>query len=136
MSKTVIKKQSVQSVEVGTLIKPEKKIREETTKEKQVIIHCAFTSSHGDIGIRIWPSTFLIAKDVSHRSELVLAENIPLAPEWLNVPGGSYLNFTLIFSGLPDECRVFDLVEEIPQPGGFFISNIERNGSDVYTINM
>ena len=38
MSKTVIKKQPVQSVEVDILIKPEKKTREETTKEKQVII--------------------------------------------------------------------------------------------------
>lgn len=136
MSKTVIKKQPVQSGRVDVLIKPKKKTREETTKEKQVIIHCVFTSSHGDMGIRIWPSTFLIAKDISHRSELVLAENIPLAPEWLNVPSGSCLNFTLIFSGLPDECRVFDLVEEIPQPGGFLVSNIERNGTDVYAINM
>ncbi len=136
MPKSVSKKQLIKSGQVDILIKPKKKVKEETSLEKQVIIHCLFTSTQGDTGIRIWPTTFLIAKDVSHRSELVLAENIPLAPNWLNVPQGSTFNFTLIFSGLPDECRIFDLVEEVPQPGAFIISNIDRNGTDVYTINL
>ena len=136
MSKRVVEKRMIQSGQTDVLIKPEKKVKEETTREKQVIIHCVFTSSQSDMGIRIWPTTFLIAKNIYHRSELVLAENIPLAPEWLNVPYGSTLTFTLIFSGLPDECRIFDLVEETSQPGGFVISNIERNEMDVYTVNF
>jgi len=136
MSKPVIKKQLIQSGQTDVLIRPKKKRQEETSQEKQVIIHCIFTSSEGDTGIRIWPTTFLIARDVSHRSELVLAENIPLAPDWLNVSHGSTLNFTLIFSGLPDECRIFDLVEEIPQPGAFTISNIRRNEMDVYVVKL
>jgi hypothetical protein len=31
---------------------------------------------------------------------------------------------------------VFDLVEEIPQPGGFVIKNIRRNETDVYHIDI
>ncbi|MPN29566.1 hypothetical protein SDC9_177019 [bioreactor metagenome] len=42
--------------------------------------------------------------------------------------------FTLVFSGLPDECTTFDLIEEIPEEGGFFVPNIKRNGTDVYRV--
>jgi hypothetical protein len=38
----------------------------------------------------------------------------------------------LIFSALPKDCSHFDLIEEIPEPGEFRVSNISRNKSDVY----
>ena len=120
----VIKTRS--SIEVKTL--PE--------KEHQVIIHCIHTAGADGMYIRIWPTTFLIAKGVQHRSELVLAENIPMAPEWMNVPPGSTVQFSLIFTGLPKSCLFFDLVEEIPEPGAFLFPNIQRNESDVYTIHF
>ena len=44
--------------------------------------------------------------------------------------------FTLIFSGLPKDCKLFDFVEEIPQEGGFLVTDIDRNESDVYTIKL
>ena len=44
--------------------------------------------------------------------------------------------FTLVFSGLPKECESFDLKEEIPEEGGFFVKNIRRNNSDVYRIKI
>ena len=124
------------SLEAFTTTRTKKKLQEKVAQEKQVIVHCVFNCTAGDTWIRIWPSTYLIAKDVSHRSELVIAENIPLAPEWTLVANGTTLNFTLIFCGLPHDCTVFDMVEEIPQPGGFEVSGINRNGTDVYTINL
>ncbi len=106
-------------------------------EEKQVIIHCRYTcSSPYGMNIRIWPSTYLIARDIAHKSELVHVENIPLAPAWMVVPQGASNQFSLIFTGLPKECQKFDLVEVIPQEGGFFISNIERNGLDVYEVEI
>jgi len=39
--------------------------------------------------------------------------------------------FTLIFEGLDKPRKHFDLVEDIPEPGGFII---KRNKSDVYDI--
>jgi hypothetical protein len=42
----------------------------------------------------------------------------------------------LIFAGLSKAVKVFDLVEEIPQPGGFVIKNIRRNETDVYHIDI
>jgi hypothetical protein len=106
-------------------------------EEKQVIIHCRYicTNPYG-MNIRIWPSTYLIAKDVAHKSELVHAENIPFAPAWMVVPQGSSNQFSLIFTGLPKACQKFDLVEVIPQEGGFYISNIERNQMDIYTVEI
>ncbi len=123
----------------GTRIKPStrKKLKEQVQEEKQVIVHCHYscTNPYG-MYIRIWPSTYLIARDVQHRSELVHAENIPLAPEWMPVAPGTKSQFTLIFSGLPKDCQRFDLAEIIPQEGGFFVADIERNNLDVYEVEM
>jgi hypothetical protein len=114
-----------------------KKLKEQVQEEKQVIVHCHYvcTNPYG-MYIRIWPSTYLIARDVAHRSELVHAENIPLAPEWMAVPPGARSQFTLIFSGLPKDCQRFDLAEIIPQEGGFFVADIQRNEMDVYEVEM
>ena len=86
--------------------------------------------------IRIWRTTFLIDAASSARSQLVHAENITLAPMWTLIPGNQEYTFLLIFSGLPKSCRQFDLVEEIAQPGGFHIKNIQRNETDVYHVDL
>lgn len=88
------------------------------------------------MAIRIWPTTFLIAKDVNHRSQLIHAENIPYYPIWKPVALGSRTRFTLIFSGLPADCARFDMVEDIPEPGGFIVRNIPRNELDVYEVRV
>ena len=114
-----------------------KKLKEETQEEKQVIVHCHYTCTNPyGMYIRIWPSTYLISKDVQHKSDLVHAENIPLAPDWMAVPPGARSQFTLIFTALPKDCQRFDLAEIIPQEGGFFVPNIERNELDVYEVEM
>ncbi len=106
-------------------------------EEKQVIIHCRYSCPNPfGMYIRIWSSTYLIAKDISHKSELVHAEKIPFAPDWMFVPPGTSNQFSLIFTGLPKGCQRFDLVEIIPQEGGFYISNIERNEMDVYAVEV
>ena len=106
-------------------------------EEKQVIIHCRYSCNNPyGMNIRIWSSTYLVAKDVAHKSELVHAENIPFAPSWMFIPPGDSNQFSLIFTGLPKGCKKFDLVEIIPQEGGFYISNIERNDMDVYEVEI
>lgn len=105
-------------------------------EEAQVIVHCSYTGTMCDDKIRIWKSTFLYAKNSSHRSKLVHVENITMYPTWMNVDWGQTVNFTLIFTGLPKHCKQFDMIENIPEPGGFVIKNIERNNSDVYLLDM
>jgi transposase-like protein len=112
--------------------KPLEKIKEES----QVTIHFKYTGSMWGNKIRIWKSTFLHAKGSSHRSSLVHVENISVHPTWTHVSAGETINFTLIFSGLPKDCEYFDLIEDIPEPGGFVINDIKRNNSDVYHFTM
>lgn len=105
--------------------------------EKQVIVHCCFPRSPiADMLIRIWSSTFLIDESLAHKSTLIHHENISLFPYWTEVPPMKDYWFTLVFSGLPKECKSFDLKEEIPQEGGFWIKNIKRNKTDVYKVKI
>jgi hypothetical protein len=104
--------------------------------DSYVYVHCCFDNSVEDALIRIWKTTFLIDHVSGTKSELVHAENISFAPLWTIIPDNKIHNFMLIFSSLPKGCKIFDLVEEIPQPGGFHIRNIQRNGKDVYHVTM
>ena len=86
--------------------------------------------------IRIWKTTYLVDHSSGTRSKLLHAENITMAPVWTQIPNGALYSFLLVFSGLPKACKQFDLVEEISEPGGFFIKDIGRNDTDVYHIDV
>lgn len=106
-------------------------------EEKQVIVHCCFPASPflGNL-IRIWHSTYLFDNQSEHRSKMIHVENISISPYWTPVPFMKDFWFTLIFSGLPKDCKSFDLKEVIPEEGGFFIESIKRNSSDVYRVKI
>lgn len=106
-------------------------------EEKQVIVHCCYPATFvfGSL-IRVWQSTFLIDKNSGHRSHLIHQENISLFPYWTEVLPFKDHWFTLVFSGLPADCEVFDLQEIIPEEGGFHVKDIKRNSSDVYRLNI
>ena len=112
-------------------------LQEKFEEEKQVIVHCIFPNDYivGNL-VRIWQSTFLVDKFTGFRSQLLFWENISLFPYWTEVPPVKEYQFTLVFSGLPKDCKIFDFVEEIPQEGGFLVTDIERNERDVYTIKL
>ncbi len=103
-------------------------------EDSHVYVHCYFDNPYTDALIRIWASTFLIDRDSHARSGLLHAENISLAPQWTLIPDNVLFRFLLVFSALPKSCTVFDLLEDIPQAGGFHFKNIHRNTSDVYHI--
>lgn len=42
----------------------------------------------------------------------------------------------MIFSQLPKTCEIFDVLEDIPESGGFEIRVIKRNKSDVYKVTI
>ena len=67
---------------------------------------------------------------------LVFWEGISLFPEWTHLYHTGMFHFTLIFSGLPSDCKVFSMVEEINEPGGFVVKDIGRNQKDVYKIQL
>ncbi len=104
--------------------------------DSYVYVHCSFSIPSPGFLIRIWRTTFLKDTNSSGQSSLIQAENISLAPQWTLVPDSGVFSFLLIFSALPKTCTLFDLAEEIPQPGGFLVKNIRRNKSDVYRITL
>jgi hypothetical protein len=111
-------------------------VAEETVvlEQSHVYVHCYFNNTVKDMLIRIWKTTFLVDKTSSHRSRLVHIENISYAPQWTIIPENKLYQFLLIFDALPKGCEIFDLLEDIPQPGGFFIADIMRNKKDVYHV--
>ncbi len=117
-------------VEVLTSISPS------TLEDSFVYVHCYFRNDNKDALVRIWKTTYLIDSASGSRSDLVHAENISFAPLWTLIPDYSNFNFLLIFSALPKACTQFDMIEEIPQPGGFVVRNIQRNQTDVYHIEV
>ncbi|HMQ08102.1 MAG TPA: hypothetical protein PKC30_12435 [Saprospiraceae bacterium] len=122
----------------ATKISPEilQAIKEQTHEEGQVIIHCLFYSMSLWNRIRIWPTTYLFDCHSAHTSSLVHAENITFYPQWMNTPVGDYF-FTLIFTGLPKSCTLFDLIERCNnEHGAFVVRGIPRNEKDVYYIEI
>ena len=105
-------------------------------EQGHIYVHCYFPNGPHESLIRIWKSTFLIDRSSGVRAGLIHAENISYAPVWTRMPANRPFRFLLVFSGLPASCTFFDLVEEIPEPGGFFVGDILRNERDVYHVDL
>jgi hypothetical protein len=104
--------------------------------DSYIYVHCHYQNEYDEMFIRVWRSTFLIDLASASRAQLVHAENISYAPQWTYIPGKQLYTFLLIFSALPKDCKIFDLVEDIPQAGGFHVSGIVRNELDVYHVTI
>jgi hypothetical protein len=133
--KTIVKESPPKikpAVDVDTLTSIDPQVLEDS----HVYVHCYFNNVYKDMLIRIWKTTYLIDKASGYRSKLVHSENISLAPVWTQIPDGGVYSFLLIFTALPKSCQTFDLLEDIPQAGGFFIGDITRNQTDVYHIDI
>jgi len=111
-------------------------IHPELMDDSYVYVHCHFENKWQDMLIRIWKTTFIIDRAGVTRSQLIHAENISYAPQWTLIPDNQPFTFLLIFPGLPKSCKQFDLLEEISEPGGFFVKNIQRNEQDVYHVDL
>ena len=108
----------------------------QSLEDSHIYVHCYFDNPFKDMLIRIWKTTFLIAKESSARADMLHAENISIAPQWKLIAGNSTFHFLLVFSSLPKSCDRFDFVEEISQSGGFLVKDIMRNNQDVYHITI
>jgi hypothetical protein len=105
-------------------------------EQGQVVVHIVYPAQRFQYAIRIWRNTFLISCSSVHRSKLMHAENISMAPVWTEVNGEKAYTFSLFFEGLPKDVLLFDLVEEIPEPDGFIFQGIVRNERDVYWVRV
>ncbi|SRX73357.1 hypothetical protein [Aequorivita antarctica] len=111
-------------------------IATQTETESQVIVHINCYSGMYPTQVRIWNNVFLLCKDTGAKSKLLFSDNIAVYPQWTELKAYKDLDFTLVFENLPKECRKFDLIEQIPETGGFFFKDIQRNNSNVYSLEM
>lgn len=116
------------------------KLLKQTERERQIILQCTILPGtlSGVIGpVRIWPTTYLIDHENNYRSQLIAAWNISLYPDWHQVSFEKKIHrITLVFSGLHQDCKQFDLVEDIPEKGAFVMRNITRNQLGVYEVQI
>jgi len=122
----------IKKIKIDEMLKND--IKSLCEEECQVIVHCSIFAYSFE-GLRIWKNTNLIDHHTGKKSILTHAENIPFYPQAMVCERGQY-HFTLFFKGLPKNCEVFDLFEDIPEYGGFLKKNIQRNSSDVYQIKL
>jgi hypothetical protein len=103
--------------------------------ERMTIVHCNIYTPE-PTGVRIWPTTFLVQEDGT-RSKLLHAFNISFYPNWtLHDVYDQNIRFTLVFEGLKGSCNQFFLLEDIPEPGGFYSAAVARNETDVYETEL
>jgi len=104
-------------------------------KEECTIVHCRYFTGE-PTGVRIWPSTFLV-EESGKRCKLIKNFNISIMPEWtFHFIENEFIRFTLVFEALNRDCTYFHLLEDIPQPYGFYSNKIRKNNSGVYTVEV
>jgi len=111
-------------------------LKPELLNDSYIYVHCNFHNRWQGMMVRIWKSTYLIDHTSEARSKLIHAENITIAPAWTAIPDRKDYSFLLIFESLPGSCKAFDLLEDIPQAGGFQVTAVRRNQTDVYHVNI
>ncbi|MEJ7585960.1 MAG: hypothetical protein WKI04_00210 [Ferruginibacter sp.] len=103
--------------------------------EECTIVHCRYFTGEA-AGVRIWPSTYL-EENKGRRCKLIKNFNISIMPEWTyHFIENKFIRFTLVFEALSRNCQFFYLLEDIPQPFGFYSNKILKNNSGVYTIEV
>lgn len=103
--------------------------------EECTIVHCRYFSDEPS-GVRIWPSTFLV-ENTGKRCKLIKNFNISIMPLWtFHVVENTFIRFTLVFEALGKTCQYFNLLEDIPQPQGFYSNKVFRNSSGVYSVEV
>lgn len=105
-----------------------------TLEEKQVIVHCTVTGIPNYNTVRVWPTIYLFPEASDKRSKLLHHFNIALYPNFQPIGATGKHQFTLIFEGLPSNCKYFDILEIIPETGAFEARHIARNASDTYQV--
>ena len=106
-------------------------------QENITILHCKYLV-RGKGRFNILPTTYLYEEDNTRR-QILFAYNVAISPNWTRYfTFYDFIHFTLIFEGLSKNCKKFYLNEHSNNLGmlSFWSSEIERNNSDVYEVEV
>jgi hypothetical protein len=108
--------------------------------EGQTLVHCKYVSKdkYANGGwVNIYDTTFLVNPDTHDMLRLVQAYNVPISPEKHYFKQARQLKtFTLVFPRVPKHWKSFNLLEVAGKGGGFHVTNIVRNDSGIYHIEL
>ena len=108
--------------------------------EAQTLVHCRYVSKEkyrNGGWINIYPGTFLVNPDTRDRLALVQAYQVPISPaRHYFKQAGQLKQFTLLFPPVPRFWQRFHLLEIADKGGGFRVTNITRNDSGVYQVEL
>ena len=105
-------------------------------EEKQVIVHCGFQNNYliGNL-VRIWRTTFWWINLQGTEANFYSGKISRCFPYWTEVPVKEYW-FTLIFLDCLKIVNSLISWKKFRKEGGFLVTDIDRNESDVYTIKL
>ena len=108
--------------------------------EAQTLVHCSYVSQdkYKNGGwVNIFPSTFLVNPDTKDMLAMAQAFNVPVSPaRHFFKQAGQLKQFTLLFPQVPKHWKRFHLLEVADTGGGFRVSDISRNDSGVYHVQL
>ncbi len=108
--------------------------------EAQTLIHCRYVSQKKYLNggwMNIYKTTYLVNVDTKDMLKLVQAYNVPFSPaRHYFKQAGQLKQFTLLFPQIPRHWKRFHLLEVADAGGGFRVSDITRNESGVYHIEL
>jgi hypothetical protein len=102
-------------------------------KEIRDYIRVEVTTPNGG-RYRIWPTIKLECCKTGNSAKLLRIRDLFPFPEITRTEREH--TFFLEFEKLPKDCDCFNIIEEIPQPGGYMKFLISRNEADVYFVEM
>jgi len=108
--------------------------------EGQTLIHCRYVSkkTYRNGGwVNIYKSTYLVNPDTKDMLPLSQAFNVPVSPaRHYFKEAGQLKQFTLLFPRVPTHWKRFHLLEVAEAGGGFRVSDISRNASGIYHVEL
>lgn len=107
--------------------------------EGQTTVHCKYVSQdkYKNGGwVNIYKTTFLVNPDTKDMLPLAQAYNVPVSPaRHYFKQAGQLKQFTLLFPQVPRHWKRFHLLE-VAEKGGFRVTDITRNDSGVYHVQL
>ena len=108
--------------------------------EGQTLVHCKYVSQdkyQNGGWVNIYQSTYLVNSDTNDMLVMAQAYNVPISPaKHYFKQAGQLKQFTLVFPRVPKHWKRFHLLEVADSGGGFRVSDITRNESGVYHVQL
>lgn len=108
--------------------------------EGQTVVHCRYVSQtkyQNGGWVNIYATTYLVNPDTKDMLAMAQAFNVPVSPaRHFFKQAGQLKQFTLLFPQVPKHWKRFHLLEVADTGGGFRVSDISRNDSGVYHVQL